>query len=279
MQILTPENPEVLSAVVMKDGEIIAKTEQSAQLYPQYSIMKSLISLLVGRLCGEGQLTPKTKVSQLLHTGAAAISNLTLDDLMTMRSGINYRLLFDDRKNYDDYLKVCCEAAVTPLSEDQEHQTFFHNNACAYLAGRMVEAEDGDPLDKQIANYIFKPLGITEYEFEYDPQGHVFGASGLKLSTEDVAKIGNGIMTNKICSKGWLKAATQPRVTTPERIPYGYFFWVLADGNFYMSGKWGQKCFVLPQYHTVIAVNSNMQGRDSSNSYIIRKLLPLATQS
>lgn len=279
MQILTPENPEVLSAVVMKNGEIIARTEHTDQLYPQYSIMKSIISLLVGKLCGEGQLTPKTKVSQLLHTGSAPISCLTLDELMTMRSGINYRLLFDDRKNYDDYLKACCEAAVTPLGENQEHHTFFYNNACAYIAGRMIEAEEGEPLDSLIVKSVFNPLGITEYEFEYDPQGHVFGASGLKLSTEDLAKLGHGIMTNKVCSKGWLKAAVQPRVSTPERIPYGYFFWVLADGNFYMSGKWGQKCFVLPQYQAVIAVNSNMQGRDSSNSYIIRKLLPLVAQS
>ncbi|MBE6876703.1 MAG: beta-lactamase family protein [Ruminococcus sp.] len=278
MKILTPENPEVLSAVVMKDGEIIAETEQNGQLYPQYSIMKSLISLLVGRLCGEGQLTPKTKVSQLLHTGSASISSLTLDELMTMRSGINYRLLFDDRKNYSDYLEACCQAAVTPLAEGQEQHMYFYNNACAYLAGRMVEAEEGAPLDKQIGEYLFQPLGITEYEFEYDPQGHVFGASGLKLKTEDLARLGYGIMTNKICSKGWLNAAVKPRVMTPERVPYGYFFWVLADGNFYMSGKWGQKCFVLPQYHAVIAVNSNMQGRDSSNSYIIRKLLPLVTQ-
>ena len=74
MKILTPENPEVLSAVVMKDGEIIAETEEDGVLYPQYSIMKSLISLLIGRLCGEGQLTPKTKVSQILHTGSAPIS-------------------------------------------------------------------------------------------------------------------------------------------------------------------------------------------------------------
>ncbi len=275
MQIITPENPEILSAVVMKDGEIIAKTEQTEQLYPQYSIMKSLLSLLVGRLCGEGQLTPKTKVKQLLHTGAAAISDLTLDELMTMRSGIDYRLLFDDRKNYSDYLETCCQAAVTPLGENQEQHTFFYNNACAYLVGRMVEEEEGSPLDKQIEQYLFKPLGITQYSFEYDPQGHVFGASGLNLSTEDLAKFGHGIMTNQICSKAWLKAATQPRVMTPERIPYGYFFWVLADGNFYMSGKFGQKCFVLPQYHAVIALNANMQSRDFSNSYIIKQLLPL----
>ncbi len=274
MKILTPENPEILSAVVMKDGEIIAETEQTGELYPQYSIMKSLICLLIGRLCAEGQLTPKTKIGQLLHIGASPISGITLDALMTMRSGLEHKLLFDDRHSCPDYLAACCQMNVIKPEEDEEIP-FLYNNACAYLAGRMVEEEDGRPLDQQIANYIFKPLGITEYEFEYDPQGHVFGASGLKLKTEDLAKLGQGIMTNKICSKPWLKAATKPRVMTPERIPYGYFFWVLANDNFYMSGKWGQKCFVLPQYHAVIAVNSNMQEKDTSNNYIIRQLLPL----
>ena len=94
MKILTPENPEILSAVVMKDGEIIAETEQTGELYPQYSIMKSLICLLIGRLCAEGQLTPKTKIGQLLHIGASPISGITLDALMTMRSGLEHKLLF-----------------------------------------------------------------------------------------------------------------------------------------------------------------------------------------
>lgn len=275
MQIMKPENPEILSAIVMQNGEIIAGTEQTDQLYPQYSIMKSVISLLVGRLCDEGRLTLQTEVGQILHTGTAEISGLTLEDLLTMRSGIDYRLLFEDRKKADNYLEACCQANITPLDKDQEQHGFFYNNACAYLAGRMVEEKAGIPLDQQIIEYLFKPLGIAQYAFEYDPQGHVFGASGLKLTTEDLAKFGYGIMTNQICSETWLKAAVQPRVMTSDRLAYGYFFWVLAEGEFYMSGKWGQKCFILPQYHAVIALNSHMQRQDSSHLYMIQELLPL----
>jgi len=274
MKILTPENPEILSAVVMKNGEIIAETEQTGKLYPQYSIMKSLVCLLIGRLCAEGQLTPKTRVGQILHVGSAPISKITLDELMTMRSGMAAKLLFEDRHTCPDYLEACCKMPLNQLEEGEEEHEFLYNNACAYLAGRMVEEEDGTSLEKQIVNYIFKPLNITEYEFEYDPQGHVFGASGLKLKTEDLAKLGQGIMEHKVCSTPWLKAATKARVNTPERVPYGYFFWVLSD-TFYMSGKWGQRCFILPGYNGVIAVNSDMQGRDTVNSYIIRQLLPL----
>lgn len=275
MHILTPENPEILSAVVMKNGKIIAETEQTNQLYPQYSIMKSLISLLIGRLCGEGQLTPRTRVGQILHTGAASISDLTLDALMTMRSGIDDRLLFADRQNCPDYLQACCQADVSPLEEGQEYHQFFYNNACAYLAGRMAEEADGTSLENQLVSYLFRPSGITDYALEYDPQGHVFGASGLQLRTEDLAKLGYHIMINTICSPQWLKAAVQPRVMTSERIAYGYFFWVLSENHFYMSGKQGQRCFVLPQYDAVIAVNSAMPGRDTVNSYIIRQLIPL----
>ncbi|MDE5884137.1 MAG: beta-lactamase family protein [Oscillospiraceae bacterium] len=276
MKMLIPENPEILSAVVMKNGEIIAATEQTDKLYPQYSIMKSLVALVIGRLCAEGQLTPRTTVGQVLHTGSAAISNISLDALMSMTSGIEQKLLFADRDDCPDYLKACCEASVE-IPENGEKPGFCYNNACAYLAGRMAETQEDTSLETQIMDYIFKPLGITEYAFEYDPQGHVFGASGLQLSTADLAKLGYGIMTGKICSSPWLRACTRPRSADSKGMPYGYFFWVLSNG-FYMSGKWGQRCFVLPDYQAVIAVNSNMQGKDTVNSYIIRQLLPLLAE-
>ncbi|MDE7120954.1 MAG: serine hydrolase, partial [Oscillospiraceae bacterium] len=225
----------------------------------------------------EGQLTPRTTVGQVLHTGSAAISNISLDALMSMTSGIEQKLLFADRDDCPDYLKACCEASVE-IPENSEKPGFCYNNACAYLAGRMAETQDDTSLETQIVDYILKPLGITDYELEYDPQGHVFGASGLQLSTADLAKIGHGIMTGKICSAPWLKACTRPRSADSKGMPYGYFFWVLSNG-FYMSGKWGQRCFVLPDYQAVIAVNSNMQGKDTVNSYIIRQLLPLLAES
>lgn len=276
MRVLTPDNPEILSAVVMKNGEIIAETKQTDKLFPQYSIMKSLIALVIGRLCAEGQLTPRTTVGQVLHTGNAPVSGISLDELMSMKSGMEQKLLFEDRNSCADYLKACCEMSLKK-SEDGQGREFLYTNACAYLAGRMAEAEDDLSLKDQIINYVFKPLGITEYGFEYDPQGHVFGASGLQLKTEDLAKLGQGIMDGRICSPQWLKACTRPRAVSDTGMPYGYFFWVLSDG-FYMSGKWGQRCFVLPNYQAVIAVNSDMKQKDTVNGYIIRELLPLLAE-
>ena len=280
MKLLTPENPEILSAVVMKNGEIIAETEQTDKLYPQYSIMKSLVALVIGRLCAEGQLTPQTTVGEVLHTGNAEISGISLNALLSMTSGIKQKLLFADRNSCPDYLKACCAASMES-PEKRKRLRFRYNNACAYLAGRMAETQGGTSLETQIVDTIFKPLGITDYELEYDPQGHVFGASGLKLRTEDLARIGHGMMTGKICSASWRRTCTSPKFFDASKICYGYFFWVLPGirlKGFYMKGKWGQRCFVLPDYQAVSAVNSNMQGEDTIDSYVSRQLLPVLSE-
>ena len=219
MKLLKPENPEILSAVVMKNGEIIAETAQTGILYPQYSIMKSLVALVIGRLCAEGQLTPRTTVGQVLHTGSAAISSISLDALMSMTSGIEQKLLFADRNDCPDYLKACCAVSVES-PEKHKRLRFRYNNACAYLAGRMAETQGCTSLGTQIVDTIFKPLGITDYELEYDPQGHVFGASGLKLRTEDLARIGHGMMTGKICSASWRRTCTSPKFFDVTKICY-----------------------------------------------------------
>lgn len=268
MKILKPDNSEILSIVIMKNNKIIAETQQTEILYSQYSIMKSLVALVIGKLLDNQKLTLKTTVGQVLNTGNAPISSVSLEKLLSMQSGMQEKLLFADRNTCADYVKACCEM---PLKNKQE---FLYSNACAYLAGRMAEEQEKISLQDLIINYIFKPLDIKNYHFEYDTQGHVFGASGLKLKTEDLAKIGQGILNNKICSVQWQRNFSSTHAISNEGKSYGYFFWILSDG-FYMSGKWGQRCFMLPEYQAVIAINSNMQTQDSINNYMIQELLPL----
>lgn len=268
MKLLKPDNPEILSVVVMKNNKIIAQTQQTEMLYPQYSIMKSLVVLVIGNLLENQKLTLETTVGEVLNTGNTSISGVSLEKLLSMQSGMQEKLLFADRNTCADYEKACCKM---PLKNKQE---FLYSNACAYLAGRMAEEQTGIFLQDQIINNIFKPLHIINYDFEYDTKGHVFGASGLKLKTEDLAKIGQGILEYKICSAQWQKNFGSTHAISNEGKPYGYFFWILEHG-FYMSGKWGQRCFIFPEYHAVIAINSNMQKQDSINHYMTCELLPL----
>ena len=249
---------DVLSAVVIQNGAIIVQTPQTDTLYPQYSITKSLVSLAVGMLIAEGKISLDRTVGEVLHTPACDVSGLTLEKLLSMRSGLNTELLFSDRRTCPDYLSAC-------LAQTVGESCFFYNNANYYLAGRMAEEAAGEYLHEYIVRRIFSPLGITEYRFESDPEGHFFGASGLYLKTQDLAKTGLSILDNKFYPEEWLSTMLHPYSKQ-----YGLGFWLDGD-SFYMSGKWGQRCMLYPKQRAVIAFNSKQ--KDSSiQSDIVRRL-------
>lgn len=267
MRLLKTEHPGVLSAVVMKNGELITETTQTDQLYPQYSITKSLVSLVIGILIAEGKISLESTVGEFLPVPAdAPLSGITLKALLSMKSGLNEELLFADRRDCPDYLAAC-------LAQKIGEQHFFYNNASAYLAGRMAEAAMDVPLSDLIVSRIFTPLGIKEYAFETDPEGHFFGASGLLLNTRDLAKLGNSMLYSELYPEDWLRTALMPHAVNSEGKCYGYYFWLHPD-YYYMSGKWGQRCMVIPKLNAVIAVNSEMKEDNTVSAFIRNELMP-----
>ena len=244
------QQPEIKAAVIWKRGEILAESEHSGELYPQYSITKSVLALAIGMLLAEGKLSMTSTVGELLGTPKTALlSDVSLDSLMTMRSGIAAECLFADRHERDNYLEACLAQNIVPAR-------FQYNNADAYLAGRMAEAAAGEALGDFIARRIFSPLGIVRYAFETDPQGHFFGASGLQLSTMDLAKLGVSVLSGELYPSAFLRDATRPHTVSKQGKGYGLFFWLHPD-YWYMSGKWGQRCVMLPHSRAVIAVNAD----------------------
>ena len=257
MHTITLPDPRVLAAAVWQDGECLAATAGTDVPRPQYSITKSLLMLTIGILCDEQRLRLHDTVGALLGTPQdAPLSRVTLEQLLTMRSGLTQKILFADRRGCPDYLEACLG---TPVGMS----VFRYNNADAYLAGRMAEAAAGEPLDGFITRRILTPLGITAHALEYDPQGRFFGASGLVLTLDDLAKLGQAVLDASVCSRMWLQTAMAAHTPTDDGRSYGYFLW--TDGvSAYMSGKWGQKCVILPERRAVIVLNSEMPENDTS---------------
>ena len=255
----------IYAAVVLQNGHIIAEYGHPDALYPQYSITKSIVSLCIGSLIDEGRLSLRSTVGEYLDTPKdAPLSGVTLERLLTMRSGIREKILFADRRGCPDYLAAC-------LAQEIKEQPAQYNNADAYLAGRMAETAYGKPLEDLIISRFFEPLGIVSCDFEHDPQGGFFGASGLMLSTRDLAKLGESVRTGELSPREYLRQAVQAQTQIDGR-GYGYFFW--NDGECYsMSGKWGQKCYIFPQQNAIIAMNSDHGDVDTALRETILPLL------
>lgn len=267
MKELKIAHPSINAALAMKDGEIVAQSEGIEAPYRQHSITKSLTSLAAGMLLEEGKLSLETKAGECLPLPAdAPLAEVTLGEFMSMHSGLARQLLFEDRESCPDYLAACLAMPTVP-------KRFLYNNADFYLAGLMAEAAAGERLDHFIERHILEPLGITDDAFEYDTQGHFFGASGLKTSTHSLAKLGQSLLEKTLYPAEYLETATHRVTVSDDGRDYGYGFWIYGD-VISMNGKWGQHCLIFPKENAIIAVNAHLGSVEEMRTFIRETMLP-----
>ncbi len=73
--------------------------------------------------------------------------------------------------------------------------------------------------------YLFTPLGISDVDWNVSAEGVALGFVGLKLNTQDMAKIGYLFLNNgrwgntQIVSADWVSQSTQTQVNNPWGLP------------------------------------------------------------
>jgi len=224
---------------------------QNTNLHTLQSVTKSVTSALLGIAFDEGFFTDvKMPVSSLFNTYDFPLDDMkqqvTLEDLLTMRSGIEW-----DEDNYEDPNNSC---TLLESSEDWIQflldlpldtvpgDYFEYNSGNTVLLGKILQILTGKRIDAWAEEKLFAPLGIDEYYWKETPKGAIDTEGGLYLSTHDLAKIGylfsqNGIWEGQqIISKEWITSSIQPIVeevyqARGESVGYGYQWWLPKHQN------------------------------------------------
>ncbi len=106
----------------------------------------------------------------------------------------------------------------------------YNGGATAIIAKPIVEGT-GRPIDAYAKEKLPEPLGIEEFDWIEGVDGVASAASGLRLTTHGLAKIGGMVMNGgeadrkRIVSAEWIEAMLTPH-TTAEDLRYGYFWWL-----------------------------------------------------
>ena len=152
-------------------------------------------------------------------------------------------------------------------------------------------------LDKYADEKLFKPLGITEYQWQYTPQKVANTAGGLSLSSLDYARFGqlykNGGVWNgrPIIPRAWIDASLSKKIALPGDGSgfYGYLFWnktFLVDGRpheaSYCTGNGGNKIYVFKDLPLVVVVTATAFNKPYAHPQVDRimekYLLPAVTK-
>ena len=261
-------------------------------MHAQFSVSKSITSLVVGIAIDEGYLggVDVPYLDLFPYTDYAnwdeRKNDITLHHVLAMQLGLQWNEWDPPYTSGDnqwnrfyaskhDFAKALLDL---PLSADPG-MAYAYNTAATVSLGQAVQNAVPLALDDFALNELLLPLGITEVEITRTPTGLPNGGGGFYLRTRDAAKFGQLLLDDgswdgeRIVSAEWLAESVVPRtaISWPDASQwdwqitgYGYQWWTgyyESDGANVESivawGHGGQWVIALPSLDLVVAINSN----------------------
>jgi CubicO group peptidase (beta-lactamase class C family) len=276
------EHPDLRSVLVMRNGAIIAERyyngETADTLHDIRSAGKSVTALLAGAAVDRGKLSANGRIdSYWPATKGTALQGVTLDQVLTMRSGL---AAFDEdpaSPGNEDKMDEAADPVAFALAvpaETTPGTRYRYNSLTSYVAGITIEQATGKDLEAFARETLFAPLGIQHWQWLRDAANHPKGQGNLFLRTRDLASIGQMVLDQgvyqgrRIISAEWIQAALAPRVAIGDvdryADHYGYFWYQKKYGDtvvHFASGNGGNKIYVIPSRNEVVIVTSSAYGK------------------
>jgi len=269
----------VYGTEVYKDGVLLHSFGDTTEnLHELYSATKTVLSLAVGIAYDEGifdlnksilEYMPEKNLEKMSDRQIETFGKISIHRLLTMSVGdLPFRA---EGESWLDF-SLACEI------KNPEEKVFNYSNINSYLVGVALTTALGKDLGVFIEERLLRPLGITRFEYTRCPEGYFYGASGMRLTVNDLSKFGLLLMNKgvydgkRIVSEKYVEMATSIQQMNREG-GYGYFIWKYRDG-YSINGKLGQKCYILPNSGIIVTYLSNIEGpgselRDSMEKWIL----------
>ncbi len=149
-------------------------------------------------------------------------------------------------------------------------EVFHYNSGVTNVIADIIRLQSDRNLLNFANQYLFDPLGITNYSWQRIRGEYYFASGGLSLRPRDMAKIGQLFLNNglwegeQIISSEWIEASMKSYVVPDMNITsgYGYQWWVesanVGDNviNYCMSAGYGEQyMFVVPALDLIMVFN------------------------
>jgi CubicO group peptidase (beta-lactamase class C family) len=288
---------DITSIVVLKNGKILIEeyfnNARRHTLHDVRSVGKSFASTAAGIAIKDGYLKNENqKLSEFYNLKDFANyspkkEEITIKDLLTMSSVFEGN---DDKRESagneegmyptKDWVKFALDVPVDTLTPAGEWHYF---TAGVVVLGDIIHKKVPGGLEKFADEKLFKPLGITDYKWQYTPQKVANTAGGIRMNALDFAKYGqlyknDGKWNGKqILPKAWIAKTFTKHKALPGRPNenYGYLFWnkkYNVQGQeyetYYCAGNGGNKIFVFKDQPLVVVVTSTAYGAPYSHGQV-----------
>lgn len=259
------------SFMILRHGKIAAeayfKPFHNKLLHSAFSVSKSVTSAAIGIAIGEGLISLEDKVVDFFpdkiqgqvhrYTGMMKIK-----DLLSMATVHPHSTSTKE----DDWINSFLNTHPSHIPGT----TFAYDTTGTHTLCGIIQKVTGMTVLEYLRTRLFNPIGIGEIQWESCPMGINKGGSGIKCTTEDLARFGqlylrkgnwNGM---QILPEGWVDLSTSKHIDNSSakmlldvQLGYGYLFWITRNNSYCAFGMGGQLVVVLPEKDTVFVCTAN----------------------
>ena len=277
---------DITSIVVLKDGKLLLEEYFNGAnrntLHDTRSVGKSFASTLLGiavkdnYIKSESQTLNEFYKLNTFQNYSSAKDSITLKDLLTMSSSFDGSDMNSESPGNEENMyptKNWVEFALNlPIDKSKvANKQWDYFTAGVVVLGDIIHKSVPNGLEKYSNEKLFKPLGITKYNWQFTPQKVANTAGSVQLRSLDYAKYGQlyknqGNWNGKqILSKEWITNSFSHQMTISEDEYYGYLFWnktYNVNGVnyevYYSSGNGGNRIFIFKDFPIVIVITSTL---------------------
>ncbi|MBQ7691940.1 MAG: serine hydrolase [Muribaculaceae bacterium] len=271
---------DIHHVMVARHGHVVAEMHpapfRAQDGHTLYSASKTFASMAVGIAIDENRLRLTDRVAtffpeQLPDTITARLAQMTVADLLTMRSGVKPDWTM--RNNESDWVRSWLAKPV----DDEPGTRFQYDSMCTFMLSAIVQRVTGRTMLDYLNEYLFGPMHITQAGWEQSPDGINTGGWGLHLQAESQLKLGLLLLNGgkwqgrQLVPAEWVAEAITPcadlhpgETPTEGNQGYGYQIWASKwPGSYRADGAMGQYIVCVPSADLVVVINqASAHGHD-----------------
>lgn len=288
--------------VVIKDGKLLLEEyfngESRDSLHDPRSVGKSIASTMLGIAIEEEFIKNENTALKSFYNlnsydnHSSKKESVTLKSLLTMSSGFDgddsdYSSLGNEENMYptNDWVKFTLDLPMKKETNICEEFVYF--TAGVVVLGDIIHKSVPNGLVSYADKKLFKPLGITNYQWEYTPQNIGNTAGGIRLRALDFAKYGQlyknkGLWNGKqILNEKWVEKSLGKQIKQSlDEGYYGYLFWnktyKVNNKEYevsYCSGNGGNKVFIFKDIPFVIVITASAYNNPNAHSNVDKMMM------
>ena len=285
-EIATYNLKEITSIVVIHEGKLLLEEYFNGAdrntMHDPRSAGKSFASTLMGIAINDGYIKDENQTLgqfydlKSFENYDVKKAKVKIKDLLTMSSAFNGSDANsgspgNEENMYptDNWVKFTLDLKMDASKTNGRKWDYF--TAGTIILGDILDKKVPNGLEKYADEKLFKPLGITKYQWQYTPQNVANTAGSLQMRSIDYAKYAqlyknNGFWNGRqILPQKWTQKTFTHQIQIPERDNefYSYLFWNRSFEykgksyeTYYCSGNGGNEFIIFKDLPIVIIITS-----------------------